>query len=103
MKTHYLFWRASLTKSLRATIVVVLLSLALGTAEASSQPQFVPNPNAGPGNVIVRGKAGGLIFGFEIDPSSTEGLLCEAVPNSDGTVSAKVETFSQSTGKIIRF
>ena len=99
---HYLFRRAGLTKLRREIIVLVLLSLAFGTAKASSRPQFVPNPNAGPGDVIVRGKDGGLIFGFEIDPGSTEGLLCEAVPNSDGTVSAKVETFSQSTGKIIR-
>ena len=54
------------------------------------------------GSVIVHGKLGGLIFGFEIDPDGTEGLLCEAVPNSDGTVTAAVETFNQATGRIIR-
>jgi len=43
-----------------------------------------------------------LIFGFEVDPNGTEGLLCEAVSNPDGTVSARVETFSQATGRIIR-
>ena len=52
--------------------------------------------------MIVRGKLGGLIFGFEIDPNGTEGLLSEAVLNDDGTVSARVETFNQATGKIIR-
>ena len=54
------------------------------------------------GSVIVHGKLGGLIFGFEIDPDGTEGLLCEAVPNFDGTVTAAVETFNQATGRIIR-
>ena len=29
-------------------------------------------------------------------------MLCEAVPNSDGTVSAAIETFDQTTGEIIR-
>ncbi len=64
--------------------------------------EFQPNPNAGPGDVIVRGKFGGNIFGFEVDPNGTEGLLCEAVGNPDGTVSAAVETFNQATGRIIR-
>ena len=71
-------------------------------ADVSFAGEFQPNPNAGPGDVIVRGKLGGLIFGFEIDPEGSEGLLCEAVLNSDGTVSARVETFSQSTGRILK-
>ena len=50
----------------------------------------------------MRGKFGGNIFGFEVDPNGTEGLLCEAVGNPDGTVSAAVETFNQATGRIIR-
>ena len=50
----------------------------------------------------MRGKLGGFIFGFEVDPNGTEGLLCEAVLNTDGTVTAAVETFNQSTGRIIR-
>ncbi len=66
-------------------------------------PKFQPNPNVGPGDVIVHGKFGGNIFGFEIDPNGTEGLLCEAVGNPDGTVTAAVETFNQATGSIIRF
>lgn len=62
---------------------------------------FVPKGNGVAGNVIVRGKFGGLIFGFEIDATGDEGLLCEAVPQSDGTIFAAVETFSQSSGKIL--
>ncbi|MBA3609126.1 MAG: hypothetical protein H0W43_11570 [Chthoniobacterales bacterium] len=50
----------------------------------------------------MRGKLGGFIFGFEIDPNGTEGLLCEAVLNSDGTVTAAIETFDQATGRIVR-
>jgi hypothetical protein len=80
---------------------VVFISFVCA-ADVSFAGQFTPNPNAGPGDVIVRGKLGGLIFGFEIDPNGTEGLLSEAVLNEDGTVSARVETFSQSTGQIIR-
>ncbi len=48
----------------------------------------------------MRGQFGGLIFGFEIDPAGTEGLLCEAVQNADGTIHAAVETFDQITGQI---
>jgi hypothetical protein len=76
--------------------------LLLTPLRADSATTFQVNPNAGPGDVIVRGRDGGLIFGFEIDPNGNEGLLAEAVLNSDGTVSAKVETFSQSTGRILR-
>ena len=91
-----------LTKRFISTALVGLfLCLALST-RASDQSRFQVNPDAGAGDVIVRGKLGGLIFGFEIDPNGTEGLLCEAVSNVDGTVSARVETFSQATGRIIR-
>ncbi len=60
------------------------------------------NPNARAGDVIVHGQFGGNIFGFELDPDGTEGLLCEAVGNSDGTVLAAVETFDPATGQIIK-
>lgn len=82
-----------------------MLALSLCVAwptRASVRQVFQVNPNAGAGDVIVRGKLGGLIFGFEVDPNGTEGLLCEAVLNSDGTVTAAVETFNQATGRIIR-
>lgn len=52
--------------------------------------------------IVVHGKFGGLIFGFDIDPNGTEGLLAEAVINSDGTVHAAIETFDQQTGQIIK-
>ncbi len=49
----------------------------------------------------MRGALGGDIFGFDIDPNGNTGLLCEAVGHSDGTVSAAVETFDQTTGEIL--
>src|SRR5450755_1528093 len=80
----------------------ILLFSILSASSLAAAGEFQPNPNAGPGDVIVHGKFGGNIFGFEVDPNGTEGLLCEAVGNPDGTVLAVVETFNQSTGKIIK-
>ncbi len=92
----------TLTKRFISTALVGLFVCLASPTRASDQSGFQVNPNAEAGDVIVRGKLGGLIFGFEVDPDGTEGLLCEAVSNSDGTVSARVETFSQATGRIIR-
>jgi hypothetical protein len=91
-----------LTKRSISTALVALFVCSASLIRASDQPGFQVNPNDEAGDVIVRGKLGGLIFGFEVDPNGTEGLLCEAVSNPDGTVSARVETFSQATGRIIR-
>ena len=92
----------NLTNRFTSTALVGLLVWLASPSRASDQSEFQANPNAGAGDVIVRGRLGGLIFGFEVDPNGTEGLLCEAVSNPDGTVSARVETFSQDTGRIIR-
>jgi hypothetical protein len=91
-----------LTTRLISTALTGLCLCAIPTAGAAERSTFQANPNAGAADVIVRGKLGGLIFGFEIDPNGTEGLLSEAVSNSDGTVTAAVETFDQATGRIIR-
>jgi hypothetical protein len=91
-----------LTKRFISTALIGLFLCLSSPIHGSDQSRFQVNPNAGAGDVIVRGKLGGLIFGFEVDPNGTEGLLCEAVSNSDGTVSARVETFRQATGRIVR-
>ncbi len=82
---------------------LLLLWLLCAAGLAGEFPRSVagqPNPNAGAGSVIVQGRFGGDIFGFDIDPAGTGGLLCEAVSNRDGTVHAAVETFDQTTGEI---
>ena len=91
-----------LTRLARPVLFACLFGSFVCAADVSFAGEFRPNPNPGPGDVIVRGKLGGLIFGFEIDPNGREGLLSEAVLNDDGTVSARVETFNQATGQIIR-
>ena len=104
MNTHDSFHRSffCLTASFVPATLLGLLSFGAFTARSEGVPNFQPNPNVGPGDVIVRGRLGGNIFGFEVDPNGTEGLLCEAVGNPDGTVTAAVETFDQATGKIIK-
>jgi hypothetical protein len=92
----------NLPKRSISTALVALIVCAASLTRASDQPGSQPNPNDEAGDVIVHGQLGGLIFGFEVDPNGTEGLLCEALSNPDGTVSARVETFSQTTGRIIR-
>ena len=91
----------NLTKQAISTALIVLLLCAASLSRASDQSGFQLNPNDQEGDTIVHGKLGGLIFGFEVDPNGTEGLLCEAVSHPDGTVSARVETFNQATGRII--
>jgi len=94
--------RRILTKRFIPTALVGVVFCLASPTRASEESRFQVNPNVGAGDVIVHGRLGGLIFGFEVDPNGTEGLLCEAVSNADGTVSARVETFSQATGRIIR-
>ena len=101
MKPIVYFLTRALTKQTAATVAGLVLCAVVRT-QAASGPAFQINPNAGAEDVIVRGKLGGLIFGFEVDPDGTEGLLSEAVLNSDGSVTAAVETFDQATGRIIR-
>jgi hypothetical protein len=91
----------NLTKQAISTALIVLLLCTASLSRASDQSGFQVNPSDEAGDVIVHGKLGGLIFGFEVDPNGTEGLLCEAVSHPDGTVSARVETFNQATGRII--
>ena len=92
----------SLTKRYIPTALLALFVCLASLTRASDQSRFQVNPNDEPGDVIVHGRFGGLIFGFEVDANGTEGLLCEAVLNPDGTVSARVETFDQATGRIVR-
>ncbi len=90
-------------KSSRRVITAVLVSLfcAVSTLTFGQADAFLPNPAAGAGTIIVHSKFGGQIFGFDIDQSGTEGVLSEARTLSNGNVLAAVETFDQTTGKIL--
>jgi len=92
----------NLTKRCISTALVALFLCSVSLSRASDESGFQVNPSDEAADVIVHGKLGGLIFGFEVDPNGTEGQLCEAVSQPDGTLSARVETFSQATGRIIR-
>jgi hypothetical protein len=71
-----------------------------GVAKAEDLRQ---NPVAGPaGSVIVQDRFGGQILGFDIDQASDEGVLSEYRDLNNGNVLAAVETFSQTTGQIIK-
>src|SRR5215211_6722602 len=91
-----------LTKRSISTALIALFACSASLTGASDQSGLQLNRKDEADDVIVRGRLRGLIFGFEVDPNGTEGLLCEAVLNPDGTVSARVETFSQETGRIVR-
>jgi len=57
--------------------------------------------SVGAGSTIVHSRFGGQIFGFDIDQNGTEGVLSESQDISGGKVLAAVETFDQTTGKIL--
>ena len=80
----------------------IIFSLLLCGAAAFAQSDDVQSkPATGPGKAIVHSKFGGQIYGFDIDQNGTEGVLSEAVLQSNGSLLAAVETFNQTTGKIL--
>ena len=81
---------------------VFISTLLCGTAAFAQSNDLQPQPATGPGKAIVHSKFGGQIFGFDIDQKGTEGVLSESALQSDGTDLAAVETFSQSTGQILK-
>lgn len=71
---------------------------------ARAQTTATPGQNkpAKPGTVFVKTAMGGFILGYDIDSSGTEGLLAESLALSGGKDDAAIETFDQTTGKIIK-
>jgi len=80
---------------------VLMTSLFLCATAAIAQSNEVQS-TPGAGRVLVHSKFGGQIFGFDIDQNSTEGVLSEALFQSNGNVLAAVETFNQKTGQILK-
>jgi hypothetical protein len=89
--------------SCRRLTTAALLGLicAVSTFSVGQADNFQPNPAAGAGKIIVHSKFGGQIFGWDIDQNGTEGVLSEALGLSNGNILAAVETFDQTTGKIL--
>src|SRR5436190_11254743 len=83
-------------------VILFCLPVFAATSGLAQRAPATANPDIGPNGVTVRGQFGGDIFGFDIDPNGTEGLLCEFASNSDGTIHAAIETFDQTTGGIIK-
>lgn len=76
----------------------MLLCGAVAFAQADDD---ATKPKTGPGTVVVHSKFGGQIYGFDIDQNGSEGILSEAIQTGN-TLTAAVETFSQTTGKILK-
>ena len=89
-------------KGTKHAIIVTLLLCGAAALAQSNEKEIQSKPATGPGSVIVHSKFGGQIYGFDIDQNGTEGVLSEAAIQSNGTILAAVETFSQSTGKILK-
>jgi len=80
-----------------ALAITIFFVLGLATAAAQSAPA---SP-VGKG-FVVQDSFGGQIFGYGVDRDGTEGLLSEAAYLPDGNLLIATETFSASTGAIIK-
>jgi hypothetical protein len=91
------------TSSIRTTPILsgFLAALLLCGIAAIAQESGVQS-HPGAGKILVHSKFGGQIFGFDIDQNGAEGVLSEALFESNGNVLAAVETFDQKTGKILK-
>ncbi len=84
------------------TMFCIAMCCAMPVASLGQSDSFQINPSAGPTGVIVKSKFAGQIFGFDIDQNGTEGLLSESKGLPNGNFLAAVETFDQTTGKIVK-
>ena len=101
MKIDHLFALRILT--LICAVVLGLFCFAGLRPRVAQADDFRPNPTAGPaGSVIVQDRFGDQILRFDIDQASDEGVLSEYLDLNNGSVLAAVETFSQTTGRIIK-
>jgi len=83
--------------------VLGLFCFAGVSASVAKAEGFRRNPAAGTASsVTVQDRLGGQILGFDIDQAGDEGVLSEYRDLNNGSVLAAVETFSQTTGQIIK-
>jgi hypothetical protein len=83
-------------------MAVTFLGFTLSTLSIGQTSESGANPGTGAGKIVVNSKFGGQIFGWDIDQNGTEGVLSEALVQSNGNFLAAIETFDQTTGKILR-
>lgn len=76
-----------------ATLTTLVCIFCLASSSASAQN---PNGKIGLGPALHTA-FGGFVLGYDIDSTGTEGILAEAGGSADA-----VETFDQSTGKILK-
>lgn len=51
---------------------------------------------------VVQTALGGAIFGWDINENGNDGVLAEAVTKPSGGIISAIETFDQTTGKIVK-
>jgi hypothetical protein len=78
------------------------LACAAHPLAAAAQAPTARPAHVGPASVIVTSQFHGQIFGFDIDQTGTEGVLTEAKTVGFDLILAGAETFSQSTGQILK-
>jgi hypothetical protein len=81
---------------------ILCLCCVVSTLSVAQSDDTQPSPAASAGGIIVHSKFGGQIFGWDIDQNGSEGVLSEALLQSNGNELAAVETFDQTTGKILK-
>jgi len=101
MKKNRLFHLQIFT--LMSALVLGMFCFTGMTSSVTQAADSRPNRRAGTGaGVIVQARFGGQILGFDIDQAGDEGVLTEYQNLDNGNVLAAVETFSQTTGQILR-
>jgi len=83
-------------KTYAALSIILCLFFALSLDVAAQ------SASNSPASVVVTSKFGGQIFGFDIDQNGTEGVLSESQTLNNGNFLSAVETFDQTTGKILK-
>jgi hypothetical protein len=86
--------------SYRLTRRILAAALLLSAFAAAQSATRIEGP-IGPGDIVVRTRFQGQVFGFDVDENGTEGVLAESQSLSNGKVLAAVESFDQKTGKIL--
>ena len=81
-------------------LALALFAILAAVLGAIAKPASAQQPPIGPGKVVVKAQFGGDIFGYDIDQNGTEGVLSEAIVGGGNL--AAVETFDQTTGKILK-